>query len=135
VDAEHFGDDRGGNLAREMQQGAAACAGAVDADELEAAAERELTDGTAGRLAAKEPAGFVDRGGGARAAVSDEVAEMTGERFWQLDRCRAEADRDGVLGDRDVVDGEASDPTDGLGEQDDEQRGDAVADGNVGRVQ
>jgi hypothetical protein len=100
---------------------------AVDADPLQSPAEDLFTDRAPRRTAGEQPPGFWHRGRMPATPVGDQLAEVSCQRLGEGDRAVAEPDRDCLGIDRDVVDNQPRNVTDGLREGDDEHARDPIA--------
>ena len=127
VHAEHPGEDRGGQFGGEGEQRGGSVLPGLQADLLEALAEPVVGEGQSGAAAGEQPRHVV-RGAdpGLAAAGRDEVADQAGQWLGEDDRRAAEPDRDCVVAEVDVVDGELADGGDALGVEDQQQPSDPV---------
>lgn len=110
VDPEHPGEDRGGDFGGEREQRGGAVLFGPDSDLVEALADPVVPEGMSGASSREKPRGVV--GGadlGLAAAGRNEFADQAGQRRGENDRRSAERDRDGVVLEVDVVDGELAD--------------------------
>lgn len=135
-DAQEVGEDRSGDLAGEVDQGAGAVGvDVVNAAGVHAPAEGVGIGGSAGVASGEQPgAGLGGEAAGA-GACGGELAEVPGEGLGELDGRGAQAEHDVLVGEGEVVGGERGDPGRGLREQQDQQRGDAVTKGMLIAVQ
>lgn len=127
VDAEHAGEDRGGDLGGEGEQGGGSGLAGVQADVLQPHSETVVADGLAGASAGKQPrcgAGTSD--GGVTLAGGDEFPDQACQRFGENDRGGAQYDLDPVAVVVNVAGGELDDAGDALGVEEQEQSGDSV---------
>ena len=127
VDAEHAGEDRGGDLGGEGEQGGGAGLAGVQADVLQPGSEAVAADGLSGAAAGEQPrrgAGAAD--GGVAAAGGDQLAEEAGQGLGEDDGGGAEHDPHLVAVVADVAGGEPGDAVDALRVEQQEQSGDPV---------
>jgi hypothetical protein len=91
VDAEHAGEDGGGEFGGELEQGGGAGWSGADADLAEAFVEPVGADRLAGASAGQQPwGGALVSGAGMALAGGDQVKDETGERFGEYDGFSAE---------------------------------------------
>jgi hypothetical protein len=127
VDAEHAGQDRGGEFGGELEQGSGAGWAGVDADLAEAFAETVGADRLAGASAGQQPwGGALVSGGGVALPGCDQAQHETGERFGEYDGFLAEPQVHVAAAGLDVTESEAADGGGLLGVEQDEQPGDSV---------
>jgi hypothetical protein len=134
VDAEHSGEQSGGEFSGELEQCGRAGLAGLDAEVFEAFSQMGGSDRAAGLTAGNSQ----DEGVAAPVVACPRLPSKTwrgevGDGLGHGDGCGAELDRHRGVVDRDVVGGEPGDPGDGLGVEQDEQTGEAVsgADGVV----
>jgi hypothetical protein len=126
MDAEHPGQQRGGQFSGEREQGCGAGLAAADAEVAQPFGEAEGADGLAGSAAWEQPRGRgVAADGGVAVPVGQKVACETGEGFGKQDWFGAEADVY-LVGGLEVVGGQAADVGSALGVEQDQQSGNSV---------
>jgi DNA-binding CsgD family transcriptional regulator/pimeloyl-ACP methyl ester carboxylesterase len=123
VVAEGLGEDRGGHVQDVLADGAGPAGGGGDAEVADERGEGVGVHGLPGAAAGKQPAGVVVGGGVHVVAVvhpgEQEVGDWSGQRGWRV----PEPQQDLVAVMDYVIDGQADDPAEGLGvEQDDDGR-------------
>ena len=123
VVAEGLGDDRGGHVQDVLADGAGPAGGCGDAEVADERGEGIGVHGLPGAAAGKQPAGVVVGGGAHVVAVvnpgEQDVGDWGGQRGWRV----SEPQQDLIAVMDYVVDGQADDPAEGLGvEQDDDGR-------------
>src|SRR6266699_704005 len=127
VDAEHAGEDGGGELGGELEQGGGAGWAGADADLVEAFVELAGADRLAGASAWQQPwGGALVSGSGVALAGGDQVKDETGERFGKYDGFPAEPQVYFTAAGLDVTEGKAADGGGLLGVEQDEQPSDPV---------
>src|SRR6266704_3869154 len=127
VDAEHAGEDGGGEFSGELEQGGGAGWSGADADLAEAFVEPVGADRLAGASAGQQPwGGALVSGGGVALAGGGQVKDETGERVGEDDGFPAEPQRYFAAAGLDVTEGEAADGGGLLGVEKDEQSRDPV---------
>src|SRR6266702_3802997 len=127
VDAEHAGEDGGGEFGGELEQGGGAGWAGADADLAEAFVEPVGADRLAGASAGQQPwGGALVSGSGVALAGGGQVKDETGERFGEYDGFPAEPQVYFTAAGLDVTEGKAADGGGLLGVEQDEQSGDPV---------
>src|SRR6266568_952129 len=127
VDAEHAGEDGGGEFGGELEQGGGAGWAGADADLAEAFVEPVGADRLAGASAGQQPwGGALVSGSGVALAGGGQVKDETGERFGEYDGFPAEPQVYFTAAGLDVTEGKAADGGGLLGVEQDEQPSDPV---------
>ncbi len=127
VDAEHAGQDRGGDLGGEGEQGGGSGLAGVQADVLQPHSETVVADGLAGTSAGKQPrCGVGTSYGGVTLAGGDDFPDEARQRLGENDRGGAQHDLDPVAVVVDVAGGEPGDAGDALCVEEQEQASDPV---------
>ena len=127
VDAEHAGEDGGGQVGGELEQRGGAVSGGLESELAESLGECVRADRAPGLPAGEQPwrgTGVAD--GGFSATVRHDREGKRGNGFGQHDGLVAETDEDPLVTGVDVVDGEAADRGRPLGVEQHEQAGEAV---------
>jgi hypothetical protein len=110
VDAEHAGEDGGGDLGGELEQGCGAGRPGLDADLVEALGEAVGADGLAGAPTRQQPGrGAVVADGGMALAGGDQVPCQVVERLGEQDGLLTEVKEYPVIVGVNVVEGQAAD--------------------------
>ena len=108
MDAEHAGEDGGGQFGGELEQGGGAGWLAWIPSWCSRSADPVGAEGLPGLAAGEQPwRVVVAADGGVAASGGDEFADESGEWFGEQDRFSAEPEPDLSVADLDVVDGES----------------------------
>lgn len=124
-DADEVGQDRGGDLGGELEQGRVSGASGADAEDVHLESERCSGHGLAGVAAGEQPVA-AGPGVGGGCPVGEEASDEGVDDGRHLDRGVGEGDQDAAVGfEPDLVGAHGHDAGDGLGEEQDEQSSDA----------
>jgi hypothetical protein len=95
VDAEHAGEQGGGEFGGELEQGGGACLAGLDAEVFDAFAEVSGADRAAGSASGKQPGRGVGGAGGAVSAFAvQRLPGEVGDELGKGDGCRPDSPRD-----------------------------------------